>query len=305
MFFLLIACIAPEDSLTDVLPTEEQLRINLPTDTTTAKEFTTTDEMAPYYSTTRSVTEHVNGMITWVLGTVYAVTKFPPSEKTDNRAFWGPYSDSGLDPVETGLWVERAADGSHTWAIVFISRTDASEQVPVVAGYIEPGSTRLDAIGSFVVDFDTAASLDPAVAQVGTFAVEYDYDSAGVAAVALFEDYGAEGGQLYDAAYAYTEDYTGAGSMDLAWLEDINGAGAEELATLRSRWQADGAGRGDAVLSGGDLGSTVVTASNCWGTAFTTTYWTDTANYQPTVGVESDCAFTPAEYAEESHFTLQ
>jgi hypothetical protein len=292
----------------DLLPTQEQLAINLPVADSSAWRATGSVEWAPYYDLTRNVTETVNGMIKFVLGTVGTVTLLRPTWTNDahTEAMWGPYSDSGLDPVETGLTVKAEDDGSYSWALFQVPNggdleTDA---VIIVAGEVDPGSTRTDATGRFAVDFTAASQLDPAVNLVGTFAVEYDYDAAGVAAVAAFEDYGLQNGQTWDALYAYEEEYEGSGWMDFAWLDDVDDSGTDELIAVRSRWQADGQGRGDAFATGGDLGDTTVTASNCWGSSFTTTYWTDSIGFGEAEGSEADCAFAEADYAEEADFAL-
>lgn len=294
----------------DVLPTEGQVRINLPVgDEAAAKGVgDTRTDWARYYVVTRNVTEDVNGLITYILGTVAYVTTLEPrwSDTDSRQAIWGPYSDSGLDPVETGLWVREEDDGSYSWAIFFVPNggTVEADAVPIVAGTVDAGSTRDDASGIFVADFDTAYAMDPAVNLAGTFAVEYAYDAAGVAAVAAFEDYGNQNGERYDAVYAYDEDYEGAGEMDLAWLEDVNGTGVDELHTMKSRWQADGQGRSDATLSGGDLGVDAVTANECWDTSFEAVYWTDSIGYYEAVGSEDQCAFAEASYATEASFSI-
>lgn len=292
----------------DLLPTEDQIAINLPIASGVSSERSAqATEWAPYYDMTRNVTETVNGMVKFVLGTVGYVTTLKPSWHDDAKttALWGPYSDSGLDPVETGLYVTRNDDGSYGWVIFQLPNggdldTDA---VGIVAGEIDAGSTREDATGRFVVDFTTANTLDPAQNLVGTFSVEYDYDAEGVAGVAGFQDYGYENGQMWNAIYSYTEEYEGEGTMDFAWYDDLNNSGTDEIVALRSRWQADGAGRGDAFATGGDLNTTVV-ASNCWGTSFTTTYWEDSIGYKANEGAESACVYTPAEYAEEGDFDI-
>lgn len=291
----------------EVLPTSEKIEINLPVSDGSASRAEAT-EWAPYYDITRNVTETVNGMAKWVLGTVGYVTTLTPSWVDDSKttALWGPYSDSGLDPVETGLYVTQNEDGSYTWTIFQVPNggdleTDA---VSIVAGEVDAGSTRDDATGRFVVDFSAANSLDPAQNLVGAFAVDYDYDAEGVAGVASFDDYGWENLGKVDAMYMYAEEYDGPGEMDLAWLEDVNGTSVQEVLALRSRWQPDGAGRGDAFVTGGDLGADVVTASNCWGSSFTTTYWTDSIGYREAEGEEGNCVYTPADYAEEADFTI-
>lgn len=293
----------------DAIPTEEQLTINLPiaSDGATSRTSAGT-EWAPYYDATRNVTETVNGMIKFVLGTVGYVTTLTPSwvDDAQTQAMWGPYSDSGLDPVSTGLWVTRNDDESYTWAIFQVPNGGSvdTDAVTIVAGQVDAGSTREDATGQFVVDFTTANTLDPAENLVGAFGVQYDYDADGVAAVASFDEYGYENGQLYTAAYEYSEAYEGEGQMDFAWLADVNSSGVDELVALRSRWMADGSGRGDAFVTGGDISIDAATANNCWGTSFTTTYWADNVGYRDPEGSEDQCVYASADYAEEADYSI-
>lgn len=311
-FLALTACtdVGPDsaDDMLELVPTEDKVTINLPVAEASPTAKSATD-FAEYYSVTRGVTEHVNGLITWTLGTVsYVTSTYPPtwSDDATREAVWGPWSDSGLDPVETGVWVREEDDGSHTWAVFFVPRggnveTDA---VPVITGIVDAGSTAEEATGLFYIDFTTAGEMDPAILALGGFYVEYAYDPAGVDAVAGYEAFGENNDSPVDALYAYSEDYEGAGYMDLAWLEEISGSGSEELLTMRTRWEATGDGRSDATVSGGDLGDTVVYASECWGNDFQTSFWTDTIGYREGVGAESDCAFSEAEYASEASFSF-
>lgn len=306
MLLSLIACFATSPYGDDVLPLEEQVRVNLPTDPAAAK--TASDPDVPYatfYSMTRNVTEDVNGMIAFVLGTVGFVTTLRPSwvDEEARTALWGPYSDSGLDPVETGLFVTQNDDGTTSWVIFQEPPgSDPSvDAIAVVTGEVDAGSRRTDATGRFVVDFDTAASLDPSVNLVGNFAVDYDYDRNGVAAIASFTDYGVPALPKIDAQYAYTEDYEGSGSMDLAWLEDFTADGVEDQGTMRSRWQADGQGRSDAKITDA-VDAREVVASECWDHTFARVYWTDSLGLQPNEGEVGACAYAEAEYATDASF---
>ena len=129
----------------DLLPTRDQLEINLPLGDSSSARSGSPTEWAPYYDMTRNVTETVSGMNGFVLGTVGAVTLLEPTWTDDGQteALWGPYSDSGLDPVETGLYVVAQDDGSYTWALFQLPRggdleTDA---VNIVVGEVDPDST--------------------------------------------------------------------------------------------------------------------------------------------------------------------
>lgn len=292
----------------EALPTAEQLEINMPIASDAAKSPSDPEDWAMFYESTRTITEDVNGMIGFVLGTVaLVVTTQEPSWVDDSKtkAMWGPYSDSGLDPVETGITVEKLEDGGYAWSIFQVPNggTVEADSVAIVAGNVETGATREAAVGSFLLDYSAANALDPSVRLVGKWDVTYAYDAEGVAATVAADDYGWEGLGYRDALYTYDEDYEGEGEMDLAYEADVNLSGTRETITLKSRWQADGMGRGDAQIIDGDVEADVK-MNECWGTDFMTSYWTDTIELYDVVGVESDCAFAEAAYADESSFEV-
>lgn len=301
----LFACTAGSPYGDDLLPTEEQIRINLPEDSAAKTATDPTQDWATFYVMTRRVTRDVNGMIGFVLGLVGTVVKLPPSwvDEEKTTAMWGPWSDSGLDPVETGMTLTRAEDGTLTWAIFQIPKGGdlTTDRLDIATGEVDAGSRRRDASGRFTVDFDTAHALDPGVNLVGSFSVDYDYDRAGVAAVAAFADYGLPAAPVINAEYAYTEDYEGTGSMDLAWYEDFTFDGVADLGAMRSRWQSDGQGRSDARITIGD-GAGELTASECWDSSFARVYWVDSAGLSPNEGDPAACVYTTAEYATEASF---
>jgi len=308
---LLIGCTetGPDEAqaMAELIPQEDSLRINLPaaSSSPTAKS---SGDWAHFYVMTRQVTEKVNGLIGWTLGiTHHVTTTYPPtwSDQEEGLAIWGPWSDSGLDPVETGVWMRLEDDGSHSWAIFQVPKGGTIEEdaVPVIAGVVDPGSTVEEGTGVFAIDFTTAAELDPAVDAHGVFYVEYAHDPGGVDAVAAFEGYGEGDDALIHALYAYSQDAAGAGEMDLAWLQDIDESGTDEILGVKTRWEATGEGRSDAVVTEGDIDETV-TASECWGSDFQTAFWTDSIGFGEAVGAESDCAFGSAEYPSESSFSF-
>ena len=111
-----------------------------------------------------------------------------------------------------------------------------------------------------------------------------------------------------DATYHFTQGHDGAG--DFAYTANSNIHKPEmnkpllEYVVVRSRWKADGTGRSDARISGGEVTSdllaahasqTSVTASQCWDATFNTRFETSTPQELKlivTAGDESKCAFT-------------
>jgi hypothetical protein len=63
---------------------------------------------------------------------------------------------------------------------------------------------------------------------------------------------------------------------------NVGGTALNEDVTMRSRWLADGEGRGDFRIAGGDLGTQQAIGSQCWNNLFRETYYTDNAGFLPT-----------------------
>jgi hypothetical protein len=71
-----------------------------------------------------------------------------------------------------------------------------------------------------------------------------------------------------------------------------------ELFAIRSQWQAAAAGRADASISGGNLGASVVAATQCWNSDLDTSYYTDSVNQHPEQGTVSACVFAAPYYGQ-------
>lgn len=296
----LSACSASTDELTEVLP-DDRVLVNL--DTSGAQAFAARAELgewSEFYLQTAETTDNVNGLIGNVLTLVDTLVHLEPTsfDRRQHTATWGPYSDT-LDPVQTRLTVAYDPEtDTHTWWFdQWPKGEDGSEPTVVVAGEVDAGATREDNTGRFVVDFTAIALLDPNADTSGTFMSEYDIDPDGVAAAAVFQDWVDLDHPVepIDAAYLYEQTEAGDGSMDLAWQADYLEDGTLDVYVLRSRWEATGAGRGDAVLAeGGEelLGA----ASECWDAGFDLVY--RASSWEGEQGDASDCVFTDAAWPE-------
>ena len=289
----------PGSELTEVLP-DDRIYINMPVSAENAKD-AEDGVWSDHYLFTAKVTRDVNTMIAMPLILVDHVTQHPPAEINEDHtvATWGPYSDA-LDPVETALVVEHPSQADD-WTLTFIQKPKGAsdeEYVPVIAGIVDAGSTRDIHSGTFAIDFDTLNTLNPNVGATGLFVSEYDVDEAGVTAAAIFQGF-SDGGEDIDAAYEYDQIHDGEGSMDLGWLNDLDGDGSDEIHVVRSRWTAEGAGRSDAVLTGGSLGEVAFHESECWDTSFDPVYNTNNWTGEET-GDEAACAFEEASFVEDA-----
>jgi hypothetical protein len=171
-----------------------------------------------------------------------------------------------------------------------LSTSDADWK-PILLGFGYDKASPNHRSGHFHIDRDALHALDP-VGNAGSGAVDVTYDARSYPATVTAGVTTNDGtGSWFDVAVTRDED--GSGQVALSALTDISQPkdGTNEDVVENSQWAATGAGRADVALSGGDLKTLDVQASQCWNAAFAQTYYTDNASYLPTVGDPSTCAF--------------
>lgn len=286
----LVACIrqheAP-DAVRRALPTAEQVRIKLP------ESGRSLGQLAEYYVSTRNVTRSLNGGTAWVLILVHTIVQFPVTSIDGDTYTWGPWSDA-LDPAEYKLDVRDVGDGTFEYQLSGRSKIEPGAGFEVVIdGVADPRAGQLQGNGRFLLDFEASRRVNPIDAGDARGEMTATYDLA-ARHLTIALDSVNELGEPVAADYAYNETADGGGDMVLTLEANAGGTAAQEHITLRSRWLASGAGRGDARLAGGDLDAGA-TASECWSTSFRRVFYTDSVAFQPTEGDEADCAFATAD----------
>jgi hypothetical protein len=237
----------------------------------------------------------VNAGVAWSLGRLSLVVSLPPTSCDALTCTWGPWTDrEGLN-----VWRLVARYEGAGWAYKLDARPVSAPLAgfaPIVAGAAYAGPQPGRGYGSFAVDFDAAASLEHGAdwlqEDFGRVEVRYDARSAtSVDATALdVRSRDPEDPVRMDAVYAYRATASG-GELQLA-LETLE-ASPRNL-SLRSRWDASGAGRGDARWISAGL---EYWASECWSGAasgFALLYDTDPL---PIFGDRYACAFPDPSYA--------
>jgi hypothetical protein len=250
---------------------------------------------AKYYQFTRNVTDGVDMVTAWILGSVWFVVHLPPTTIDDHKATWGPGGDA-LSPVVWRLTVTEVADHEFDYELDGRPKAATSEAafVAVLKGHGYGKAHPEHRNGSFSVDNDAARSLDPARNHDnGTAKVTYHLSSwPATIAVSLRPTLEPS---WTDIGVAHKSD--GSGQVDISAygdVEDVKDKNLEDI-VLHSRWAATGAGRADVQVSGGDMPQ-LVKASECWSTSFLQSYYTDNVGMQPTEGDASACVFTEAEF---------
>jgi hypothetical protein len=295
----LVACVKQDDAPQNIdhaLPTADQVSIKLPETAARTLDANAVGQLATFYVSTRDVTRTFNGSSAWVLTLIHAIVQQPSTSKSGNTLTWGPGSGP-LDPAEYKLDVKVVGDGTYVYTLSGRSKTQASAQFEVVIdGTADTRAGDDKGSGEFLIDFDAGKRVNPVDSgdARGSVDVRYDLAKRHLDLTVMSTD---DQGKPVSLDYAYNEAADGGGDMTFDISTDIAGSATslKETLTLRSRWVATGAGRGDARVSGGDLGTQQITASECWSTTFGRVFYKDSLNLAPVEGAETACAFATAD----------
>jgi hypothetical protein len=295
------ACIQQQEEhpIKQVLPTAENVKIHVPEAQQSSQGYALGD-LADYYVITRTVSRNLNAGAAWVLILVHAIVQYPPTSRDGATYTWGPWSNA-LEPAEWRLTVTERADGSYDWAFDGRSKIGAGTDFEtVISGNAVPGAEPHHGSGTFLIDFDAAERVNPVDNDNrGSVEIAYDLENRDGTPATLTmaidsvqaDETGTEQPVHFDYHYAENADQSGNLVFGIHGDLDENGGTKFEDATIRSRWNANGAGRADVEASGGDLGTLNVTASECWSESFLRVYYSDSQEWQPTEGDPNDCAF--------------
>lgn len=290
----LVACLPTSSDEAPVgiaraIPTAEQVKIELPA--TTAR---TLGDVASWYLATRDVTRLFNGGTAWVLIVIHTIVQFPVTSINGDTYTWGPWSGA-LDPAEYKLDVRDVGDGTYAYQLSGRNKTTPGADFEVIIdGTADPRPGELRGNGRFLVDLEASKRVNPIDTDPndrGQIDVAYDLAARHLELGIMSTD---ALGQPVLAEYAYNRALDGGGDMVFDIEGNAGGTALNEHITLRSRWQADGAGRADARLAGGDLADGA-TAAECWDTTFRRVYYADSVDFAPTEGDVSACAFATAD----------
>ena len=278
------------DAFLAALP-DERLLVSMPTASPTLR----VGEPSETHAVTAEVSGSMNLLIETVLAGVQGVTAFDPTWTDDahTQVQWGPWSDDGVDGR---LFAVDEGAGTYTWGIdAKPTGADDEAWVTIVAGESTPSPDGELGTGTFALDFDAIGTVDAAELATGQFVTTYDSTAGTTTVSAILVGFTEDGSsEPADAAYDWEQTDAG-GTMDLALLADAGVGPYPELIVLRSRGATTGEGRGDALVTGGDLGALVVTTTDCWDASFSTTYWEDNATLTAE-GDSASCAFPTAQF---------
>ncbi|HTR53795.1 MAG TPA: hypothetical protein VMJ10_24040 [Kofleriaceae bacterium] len=278
---------SPPEAIGKAIPTSDQVSINLPD-----SSVRTVGQLATFYVETRGVTEMFNGGAATVLVLIHTIVEQPATSVNGNVYTWGPGSGNALDPANYKLDVTANTDGTYDYVLSGAAKSDPTQHfLALITGHADPRAGEDMGSGNFLLDFDAARTVDPIDNANNKGQVTADYDLATKHLDLMIATTDANS-QPVSLGYSYDQAADGGGDMTLELIANVGGTPAEENLTLRSRWLSTGAGRGDARIAGGDLGSQQAIASECWSSTFLRVFYTDNVNFNPTEGDPSQCAFS-------------
>ena len=301
------------------IPNKEHVKMNVPA---AAGQALTVGETSEFYQFTLGTSVAVNGAVLGVFAVIEAILKLEPTEQDETHAVWGPSEPKGLEPLSHRFTVTKVDEETFSYKLEARKKgeTEESAFVIVFEGEAKPGE---DDRGTGTLTWHLGSQrnlIETDCALVGDIDVTYDASSEPRALDVVFTPVADEckGETPHDAHYIYTEMEDGAGTMDFAIQGNIHQQNENkpelEVLAVRSRWLADGTGRSDVQVSGGEVDDDLAAAPNidattvdiveCWDASFNVVY-TDTtpAELEPHLGHEEEgdaaqCAFAEAEYAE-------
>lgn len=266
-------------------------------------------ETSQFYRLTRGMTRTINGGVGLVLLVVRGITLHRPTSLEASTAVWGPFRPDDLAPNEWRLTVDHLGDQDFEYVLEGRPK-DAGDDawVVVLSGHhtrvVGPMGRPIDRLGTgdFLIDFDALSGLPEQNPDLdGGLEVAYarPSDTEPVSISVSFHGVtDAATGRTVEATYDFHHQQGVGGDFQFALGADLDGGPAAEQLTIKSRWTSEGAGRSDVKATGGDLASEA-TASECWDTAFASTYMAVSFSSDPAYNYGEEaagCVFATPSY---------
>jgi len=317
--FLLLSCDKIDEELwkelKDGVPSHESVKLKIP-ETSSVYRISTEGETGELYSSTRNMTQDVNSGAMRMLTMLDELLTYKPSETDDDSATWGPWQGEGLSPVEYKAIVTKNGNNSFEYEMLARPKDGNGEWLAWFFGSNKnDGETARHGIGIFTINFDNLKKYDETLREEGVIEVDYDTLTEGRKIDVIFKEFkGKHDEDAFSATYYFSEKSDLSGEFIFTTMADIhdgleNGEEYQQKENWlwNTKWNSDGSGRSDAVVTGGDIdqfcswGSCLEKAvySECWGSDFKVTYSAEkyykddetTFDNGKTEGLESNCVF--------------
>jgi hypothetical protein len=320
------AACRPQNPLAAVVPGRAQVRLNVPGAADDSGQALRVGDTSEFYATTVHIADGINGGVGGVFRLVEDILALPPTD-TDGETYavWGPSQPEGLQRNSFRFTVNKVADGEFDYVLQARPKdaTDDAAFVAVFEGTAFPSGDGDRGHGELDIHWGALRSLDDTQCMIGDLHIDYAGDAEPRTLDVTFAEAadGCRDEAPTNATYHYEDTEDGAGVLRFSRLQNIHRAAEnkplEETLDIRSRWTADGAGRSDVRLSGGEIpadlaagipGTTAVSADvvECWDSSFAVVA-SDMAPDEleahlgrTPAGDVAQCAFTDSAFADDT-----
>lgn len=262
----------------------------------------------------QSIAGSLNGLTVGILTVVDNVVQSPPSQRARGRRVWGPHFVEN-DGATYRFEMVRDDDTTFSWCIhaaagfkgPFSGRglscdAERSEDgfVRVVSGTLVPGEAEDElarsGLGSIVFELTALGEL---ARQDTSGLITILYDNTGGESdidIALDDMRIASFPERSEYSYHRYPDGSGGFFFQAPGEASRGGLFEDELLetfTITAAWQADRAGRADAVITGGNLDTFEISATQCWDAELCQVHYTQSPDdpEHPTEGDLAACVF--------------
>ena len=315
------ACVPEDEEETgadeeyQVVPSAKTLSIDVPDSEDTGGLI---GETAEFYNFTRGVSFAVNVRAAIILGTLDFITAWPATTSGEDYRIWGPSEPKGLEKNSWRLVVKKIDENRFSFSLEGRSKESTSEDdfLPTLIGEVTPGATKGTGVGSLQLLFDNSYELESDLCSQGIIRLDWDNTGTDRVVDVYWEDYVnlCDEDAINDAEYHYIQHEDYAGSFEFSTSDNIH-TDAEnkpelETAKIKSRWMANGAGRSDVYLSGGEVATDLealgfteneIQMTQCWNEFFASVYETSAPDEMKAflweeAGEIGECVYTEAEF---------
>ncbi|MHA1568472.1 MAG: hypothetical protein ACTSXZ_03295 [Alphaproteobacteria bacterium] len=308
------------DDFLDALPDPESLMLTIPGADEVKTQ--TLGETPVLYDFTVDQALDVNDYILEVLSVIDEVTSFSPTSFDGTNLIWGPWQSSGLSPVTERFTMTNIADNAYEYKLEWRDKfsTEEEDWVLIWSGNVEASATtERRGVGEFNIDYTAAKEMwSSRVDATGEINVDYDTLTDGREIDIEFDDFLPDDEEIpMNAVYEFDEQgnlsgyfafdaWVDIGEDEEEWGFDPEDDVAEHFWVV-TQWQSTGDGRGDALITDGnvpDIHYVSLTAgqlslTECWDDHFETIYeigmiyWDDggATPWIEEAGNPDDCAF--------------
>lgn len=248
------------------------------------------DDDASLYALSLCAMEGTDDLLALVAATTEVVRNVAPTERDTDYRRWGPGAWDLVPGAYLTAEMTRSSTGAYyTWTFS-VAEDEAGPWEVLLDGHHYGGAVEVAAgRGAFSWDVEQQYRFDD---QPGVGLVTVSYDRTADLELLLEAEEVAigVGASPASADWWYTATDEGDGAFE---YQSADSFGAGVVATVRTRFDVDGAGRGDAVVNGG----AEVNYVQCWGGDGALAWQWDAWGASEEVGSEGACAFDDAEQA--------